>query len=119
MTILAAILSESEAMTFTRHAAGTRDATSGLYVPGSTSTLSAQVSLQPLSMREVQLLPEGIRQKAAWKLYTGTALQIADPTANALADQFTKNGKVYEITSLGEWDTHGDYNKYVAFKVEQ
>ena len=119
MSLIAAIIAESETVSITRRAAGTHDATSGLYVQGADSAVVATASLQPLSMREIEALPEGIRQRASFKLYTATELHPTDPTTQALGDQFTHNGITYEVTGLQNWSTHGGYFKYIAIKAEQ
>lgn len=42
----------------------------GLFQPGVTTTVSVSGSLQPITDREAMMLPEGVRQRARWKLYT-------------------------------------------------
>jgi len=87
----------------------TRDA--GTYVDGdwvpSTSTLTIRGSLQPISGRERQSLPEGYRSPGRFKLYTRAVLQGAvGGDAGHNADLITYRGSVFEVASIEDWTEH-------------
>ena len=42
----------------------------GVWTPGVASTFAIEGSIQPMSGRELLLLPEGQRSRGAWTLYT-------------------------------------------------
>lgn len=116
MSLLAALESEAETVTFTRYAAGSR--TAGVVTPGAISTFDAVVSVQPMSPRQVAMLPEGIRQRSPLWVGTGTELKATDPTSGAVGDTFTWQGRSYEITGVEDWTVHGGFYECVAAKVE-
>ncbi len=118
MSLLDAIAMEAETVTITRFAVGTRS--KGIVTPGSSSTFSAVVSLQPLRAREAQQLPEGIRQTGGWVLYGADELLATDtdPGSGRIGDRFTRSGKTYEVVQVEDWTTHGGYYRSVAVMVE-
>jgi len=116
MSLADVILDEAESVTFTRHAAGTE--AYGICTPGTTSTFSASFAVQPLSSRELQLLPEGERIRGALKLYGSTALIVAAPEVNRLGDRFTYDGLLWEVTAWDKWASADGHYRYRATKVE-
>jgi hypothetical protein len=79
------------------------------------STLSISASVQPLSGRDLQRLPEGMRAAERLKLYTTTPL-----AAIGAPDVVTIDGDDYEVEHVERWTGFGagaDYYKIVARKV--
>ena len=116
MSLLAAIGLESEIVTVTRRAAGSR--TKGLVTPGASSTLTVSASVQPITPRQAQMLPEGIRQSASFVVFSGTELKATDPLTGAVGDTISYRGRTWEIVSVEDWTQHGGFYKSVAAKVE-
>lgn len=110
----AAIKAEAQAYMVTRHTAGTR--VNGIYTPGSTSTVSALLSVQPLRPVEAQNLPEGILLKGVVVVYSATELLVADPATSILGDQFAHDGHTWEIWRVSNWDAHGSFQRYLAVR---
>lgn len=80
--------------------------TDGEYTPGATSTLSVSGSLQPLTAREIEALPEGLRQRARFVLLvgrTGTRLQVAG-TSGVLGDRVSVSGEALEVHGFSAFD---------------
>jgi len=85
----------SETVTFTRFEGGSY---SGLdYVAGTTSTFDVEISLQPLSGKELLQLPEGQRTKQTIKGYTETQLLTARESESKKADEFDYEGVTFEV----------------------
>lgn len=61
--------------------------TNGVYVPGEDTAIVIRGVIQPMSAREVMMLPEGIRTKARWKLYTRFLLQESSVLGQLNADR--------------------------------
>lgn len=82
-----------------RPTAGTRGA-DGRYVPGAPSAASIAASVQPLSGKEVETLPEGERRRDWLKLYTHSELRPVDQhsgAAGTAADRVIIDGAIYEV----------------------
>ncbi len=88
----------------TRYAASTM--TKGIATPGATSVIGFTSSVQPLSGKEKLILPEGIREKEAYKLYTSFALKTVDEVAKTKADRITIFGKTFEVVKLAIWQNN-------------
>lgn len=97
--------------TVTRRAASTYS--NGVRVAGSTSTLSITASVQPVTGRELERLPEGMRTTEVVKLYTTTALRTAD---SGDPDHISIDGETYEVQLVERWTAKG-YYKIMALKV--
>ena len=80
--------------TITRYASGTM--VKGRYVAGSTSTLTIQASIQPVSGEDLKPLPEGRRLDDFVKVYTDSNLQ----TLPSQPDRLTWRGYTYECISV-------------------
>lgn len=79
----------------------------GRFVPGMEMSVSIVASMQRLSMRERQLLPEGYRAKETYKLYSETSLiQLIENDVTPLIDaaEFDYRGKRYVMLASEEWD---------------
>lgn len=92
-------------LTVTRRAAGSYVA--GVWTPGATSTLTVEGSLQPMTGRELLLLPEGERTRARWKLYTETELRTADETTTTEADRVSWNGRSLVVVRVQDYSHVG------------
>ena len=108
-----------ETLTVTRYAAGAYGS-DGVYVPGSTTTLTVQATVQPLNGKDLQILPEGLRTREAFKLYTATELRTTDQTAGTLSDIVTRGGALYDVQQVGPWlSGSGTLNHHKAIIVRR
>ncbi|MFC3227334.1 hypothetical protein ACFOGJ_08845 [Marinibaculum pumilum] len=74
----------------------------GVWVDGSDVDLSIMASVQPATPEDMQSLPEGRRNMAAYRLYTSTELRSSeDDETNP--DRVTLFNDDYEITQVGRW----------------
>lgn len=100
---MADILGE-EPITLRRAAAGSRDAT-GAYVPGTTSTTTIKASVQPLTGKDTNSLPEGERHKDWLKLYTRSELRPVNQHTGAAGDRVEVDGITYEVRAVKRYRT--------------
>jgi len=75
----------------------------GQSVPGSTSVLNFDASVQPLSGRERETLPEGLREKGAHRLYTDFALRTDNQKTKDPADEVTLFDKRHIVVRVDPW----------------
>lgn len=85
-------------LTVSRRSAGTY--VDGLWVEGSESAFTVQASVQPLSPKEVLLLPEGRRTEQSFVLLTDTELNV---TTSTNPDTVTIYGRKFEILKVEQW----------------
>lgn len=99
--------------TVTRRAAESDDG-HGRAVAGATSTLSIVASVQPMSGRDLQALPEGQRADETVVIYTTTFLTTRSET-NA-PDTLVIGGNTYEVFRVETWVAFGrtHYRAYAA-----
>jgi hypothetical protein len=76
----------------------------GLRQVAAGSTFSIYASVQPLTGRQLQMLPEAFRTAARYKLYTESQLQVA--AEGRLADRVSVDGESFEVHELGVWTNH-------------
>ena len=77
------------------------------------------MTIQPMTPREIEKLPEGERSTEMIKIYTGTELKIA--VVNGLAaDIITYNGNKYEVTGVEDWSKINGIKHYKvrAMKID-
>ncbi len=74
-----------------------------------TETTGIKANLQPLTEKELQMLPEGDRVREAYKIYTKTELKKNDIIVRNL------DGEVFELRKIAKWvDFTGRINHYKA-----
>lgn len=115
-SVLGAILPEADTYTVSRPSAGTR--TDGVYTPGTPSSVSVTMAVEPMTGRQAQYLPEGIRSRQLVRCYATTELKGPDRSTATMGDRFTYLGEVYEVVDLEDRERHGGYWKAIAAKVE-
>ena len=89
--------------------------TAGRLVPGVATTFTVLGSLQPLSGREVDRLPEGAREREGMALWTTTELRGKLQTSEP--DTVTVDGEAYEVQNVQRWDTLGNYYRAVILRA--
>ena len=76
----------------------------GEYLPGPKIVTTLTGSLQPLSPRDLQVLPEGYRVKQGYKLYTDLKLNTVRESGSKLADRVTAYGETFVVMSTERWN---------------
>ena len=97
-------------LTVTRYAAPTL--TAGRAVAGATSSLTVAASVQPLSSKELDLVPEGMRARGVRKVFSATRLLV-----QPMPDRFTYQSDVWEVTEEKDWLDVAGYYRYLVTRV--
>ncbi|MEO1268451.1 MAG: hypothetical protein AAFX99_10145 [Myxococcota bacterium] len=87
-----------------RRAPGAYDA-DGVWQDGALSALTITGSLQPLSVRERQQFPEGLRTRASYKLFTRSQLQELDSAAGLLPDEVMVGGLGHQVYAVKDFSS--------------
>lgn len=75
----------------------------GIWQPGTSETLTARCSVQPIGVNDMDLLPEGRRDRQAFALYGKTELRMADDNAETNADRVEIDGAMFEVVHVELW----------------
>lgn len=75
-----------------------------------------RVSVQPMTGRERELVPELIRDRELIKIYTTCSLLSVDVEGKKRADRLDYNNQEYVVQSVENWHDHGGFYKIVAVK---
>lgn len=102
----------AEFVTVTRFAVGAY--VDGIYEKGATSTFKAVCSVQQPSADEVQLLPEGERDKDIRKFISKKELKTTNDRNNEIADLVLYKGNQYKIISAQDWNVYGHTTAFGA-----
>ena len=78
-------------------------------------------SVQVMTPRELQILPEATRARETRKLYTTCELKTggADAPKGKEPDHIVYQGTEYEVQAVGDWKRQGNYFKYLLVKAGQ
>lgn len=88
---------------------------------GADTEFPASGSVQVLRTRELELLPEAQRSKAARKVYTTCELKAGGPNVpqGKEPDHLVYEGIEYEVQGVDDWQRQGNYFKYLLVKAGQ
>ncbi len=78
----------------------------GDYAPGATTVRPVRGSIQPVSERTRDRLPEGIRTRATDEFYTKATLFTERLGTDQKADQITRKGRLYDVVGVEDWTPH-------------
>lgn len=82
------------------------------------ATLSSIVaSVQPASGREIDRLPEGLRDREVMALFTSASLEAAKPSLGLPGDVVEIDGFDFEVASHERWTALGNFSRYVVVRV--
>ena len=84
----------------------------GLYVPGTASTFNTLVSPQQPSPKQLEVLPEGERDKDVMLFISKRFLRTVDDDNELPADVVLFKGERYRIIQLADWSTFGHTPAY-------
>ena len=73
----------------------------GLWQPGTETEFTARYSVQPTGKDDMEMLPEGRRERQAFTLFGDTPLRRADDEGNA--DRVLIYGEWYEVNAHQPW----------------
>lgn len=89
----------------------------GLWVEGTRSTFEIQASVQPLTGKEMEMLPEGRRNSQAVKIYTRTMLNTVN---DANPDILLAFGSQFEIQTVEPWQSNViNHFKCIGIKLDK
>jgi hypothetical protein len=83
------------------------------------STFEIVASIQPLSGKDLQQLPEGMRTERTKKIYTQTELFTAEVSASTVPDRLSYDGVDYLVSRSFDWEDTGDYYKLIITAVDR
>lgn len=99
----------TESIKLMRFAAGTYDS-NGRLVVGSNTITTVEVSLQPLSGKDLYRLPEGFQTAGVVAVWSPSELRTEDLIKTATGDQ-------YQLEVMQDWNLAGMYYKAVGKKL--
>ncbi len=88
----------------------------GRLVAATPSYFEIRASVQPVSGRDLQRLPEGLRTSEIIAVFTATELRTQGPSQDP--DLIEIDGDTYEVQKVERWATLGAYYRALALKVE-
>lgn len=106
-----------QTITVTRESGGTR--IDGKWVSGSTSNFTIEASIQPLTAREIQLLPESRRASGeSYKLFADTTPALYTVTDDENPDRVSLYSQNFEIYSVKRWENSIiNHKEYIATRI--
>ena len=96
------LLIKKVTITVTRSSAGGYDQFGKMTAP-TTSIITMQANVFPITEEELQFFPEGTRLEAAWKVRT--SVPLLQNSVNQKADVVEIAGKKYQVIRCGDWST--------------
>uniref|UniRef100_A0A6H1ZNW1 Head-tail joining protein n=1 Tax=viral metagenome TaxID=1070528 RepID=A0A6H1ZNW1_9ZZZZ len=102
-----------QAVTLTRYTSCTVGTDGRGALAGGTAT-TIMASMQPPTDRQLQRLPEGLRQRVTLMAYTEDALRTTDHMTALPGDRITYRGETYEVGDVKHWPTAGPLPHYEA-----
>ena len=88
----------------------------GIYVEGTTSTFKTLASCQPASAEELQMLPEGERNKKIFKFISKKPIQTTQDRENLPADVIIFKSKRWRVIQGGDWSSYGHNTVFGALE---
>jgi len=106
MSVVSSLLEKfGRAMTVYRSAGGDYNDVGEWEASGLDTSFAIVGSVQPLSGRDRELLPEGVRSDQVVKIYTETALRTDSEDDGTKADQISDLGSRFKVISV---EQHGE-----------
>lgn len=100
-----------------KHTAGTY--TNGRFTEGTTTAQEQKVSVQPMTGRDLQLLPEGLRVRNSIVVFSREELKTADTALKVPADQVVYKSRTYEVHTSEDWSDHGGFYRTICIQEGQ
>lgn len=78
-----------------------------------------RASVQPASPKDLQLLPEGMRNMATMVVYTTCELYTVRTSDSKIPDRFEYRGVSYQVHSVDDWYDLGGYYRCIAVRMDR
>lgn len=78
----------------------------GFWIEGSEVTTTIKASVQPISGKDVELLPEGKRLNESFKLFTDSELKVSIEGTNQNGDIISIYESLYEVVGREIWQNN-------------
>lgn len=78
-----------------------------------------RASVQPMPTRELMILPEGMRNQGAVKVFTKEPLFTVDLSDARIPDRFDYRGATYEVSQADDWTDVAGYYRVIAIRVSR
>jgi len=94
----------------------------GVYTQSAATTATIQGSVQPVTGRDIEQMPEGEIREGKWKLYTQTALQFTDPSTPQSEAEVLVEGRWLRAVQINRWTLPGsaiNHYKYILLEPGQ
>lgn len=85
------------------------------YAGPAATQLQIEASVQPMGGRELDRLPELLRQREVRVVFTGTELKGTADTQEA--DQLTLDGEQWQVQTVESWSTLGGYYRAIVARM--
>lgn len=90
----------------------------GRLVPRGRTAITIQGSIQPMSPKDIKLLPEGRANTGSMVLYTESELRLPMPDDTQQSDRVVNLGYLWEPVSEEPWSVLIPHRKYVLERRE-
>lgn len=91
----------------------------GRAVSNKPATVTMSASVQPATPRDVQRLPENLREQETIAVFTTYDLRGASVEGRYQGDRVKWEGRDYEVKSVQRWRAAGNYVKALCTRVGQ
>lgn len=115
MDLSSVVLGFASAYTVTRASGAGAYGSDGKFDEPGTTTLSVQAVVHPLTGRDLQRLPEGLRTSDVLCVYSVERLRVK--AAGERPDKITIGGEQYQVEHVEDWSTLGNYFRSYVRKV--
>lgn len=78
-----------------------------------------RASIQPTGTKDLQLLPEGMRNEDVVKVFTKTELFSVQRAESRVPDRFEYRGVNYQVELVDDWADLGNYFRVLAVRVDR
>ena len=89
----------------------------GFKTPGAESDVVIRALVQPAKSRDLQVLPEGLRNRGTVKLFSVDEIRLGDPSTEAPPDRIVYGGEEWTMVHVDRWGDQGLYWSGMAQKV--
>lgn len=84
-----------------------------------TKKILAETSIQPMTGKDLERLPEGMKTTGTKKIYSTVELMTVKTSECRVPDRVLYKSETYQIEESDDWQDLGGYFKYVATRVER
>jgi hypothetical protein len=78
-----------------------------------------EVSIQPTGSKDLQLLPEGMRNQDTVKIFTETELFSVRRSESKTPDRILYRGVIYQVELVDDWHELGNYFRVIAVRTNR